>query len=226
MLFFLLCLIFHARCFSCSFNYCKLFATSPSFPLPAVGSASVPKRSGLQPLAGPKEQSAQPWGGPQKPPQTQAALEHRGLPRWLPGAFKHLCVCAPGRRDIPAPGHSSWQTAGGSQAPRSQRVPVLVNKPWHLHPWQHIVQHEMRSSTPLGNRPGSREALLKPRTKDADATQSRCELDLAKPILLEHHFLHPRRFMKVPHESPTLTKHLPPPPRQGCPPRLSSSALC
>lgn len=32
--------------------------------------------------------------------------------------------------------------------------------------------------------------------------------------------------MKVPHESPTLTKHLPPPPRQGCPPRLSSSALC
>lgn len=32
--------------------------------------------------------------------------------------------------------------------------------------------------------------------------------------------------MKVPHESPTLTKHLPPPPRQGCPPHLSSSALC
>lgn len=64
-----------------------------------------------------------------------------------------------------------------------------------------------RSSTPLGKCPGSREAQLKPRTKGTDATQSRYELDLARIILLEHHFLYPRRFMEGPHESPTLTKH-------------------
>lgn len=181
MLFFLLCLIFHARCFSWSFNCCKLFATSPNFPSPTVQSASIPERRGLQPVAGPICSQN---------PKMQAAL----VGSWRP---HHLCLCVqelpdtqPGEHRLPAASCSS-----------------LVPKLWLLHPWQHVLQR--------GKCPGSRGALLKPGLKALVTPRARMNWT----ALPEHHFLHPRRFIEAPHESPSLTEH--PPPRQRCPPHLS-----
>lgn len=150
MLFFLLCLIFHARCFSWSFNCCKLFATSPNFPSPAVQSASIPERRGLQPVAGPICSQN---------PKMQAAP----VGSWRP---HHLCLCVqelpdtqPGEHRLPAASCSS-----------------LVPKLWLLHPWQHVLQRGMEILHHW-KMPRQQGSSAQARTKGSGDTQSQDELD-------------------------------------------------
>lgn len=110
MLFFLPCLIFHARCFSYSFKcfiICKLVATSPSFPFPAAVSASIAVRRDCSLWEAQKSNQLNPGEDHKNLPQMQAALGHRDLPQWYRSGSEPLCLHAPGSRDPPVPGHGS-----------------------------------------------------------------------------------------------------------------------
>lgn len=122
---------------------------------------------------------------------------------WVPGVpITSVCVS----RTFLTPSQGST----GSQQPAA---PVWYPSCGSCIPGSTFCSVEWRSCT-TGKCPGSRGALLKPGLKALVTPRARMNWT----VLPEHHFLHPRRFIEAPHESPSLTEH--PPPRQRCPPHL------